>query len=145
MPIDGEYVPGPIKEVNDQVALYESTDGAQGNTFLEKPVVILTMKGAKSGKLRKYPLMKIESNGIYAVVASNGGGPAPAWYRNVVANPIVELQDGSARREMLAREVSGEEKQEWWGRADCAYPGFKDYRQTAGRQISILVLEPVEV
>ncbi|QIZ01166.1 nitroreductase family deazaflavin-dependent oxidoreductase [Streptomyces sp. S1D4-11] len=142
MPLEGEYEPGPVKDVNDQVALYEATDGAEGNTFQERPVIVLTTKGAKSGRLRKNPLMRIEHQGSYAVVASNGGGPAPTWYRNVVAHPHVELQDGAVKQDMTARELRGEEKAQWWDRADATYPDFASYRATAGREISLFLLEP---
>jgi deazaflavin-dependent oxidoreductase (nitroreductase family) len=108
---------------------------------------VLTFKGAKSGKLRKTPLMRIEHNRAYAVVASNAGAPAhPFWYHNIVANPIVELQDGAVKHEMLAREVFGEEKDEWWKRADAAYSKIPEYRvraARAGREIPLLLLEPL--
>ncbi len=103
---------------------------------------MLTYKGAKSGKIRKTPLMRIEHNGTYAVVASNGGAPThPLWYHNVIANPLVDLQDGAARQEVRAREVFGDEKNEWWKLADAAYPDFPAYRARAGRDIPVLVLE----
>lgn len=105
---------------------------------------MLTFKGAKSGKIRKSPLMRIEYNGTYAAVASNAGAPThPFWYRNIVANPIVELQDGAVKHEMQAREVLGEEKDEWWKRADAAYSEFPAYRARAGREIPVVVLEPL--
>ena len=105
---------------------------------------MLTFKGAKSGKLRKTPLMKIEHSGSYAVVASNAGAPThPIWYYNIVANPVVELQDGAVKQEMRAREVFGEEKDKWWKQADAAYSEFPAYRARAGREIPVLVMEPL--
>ncbi|MBY8880894.1 nitroreductase family deazaflavin-dependent oxidoreductase [Actinacidiphila acidipaludis] len=146
MPLQGEYQPSPTDYVRLQVELYEMTDGAIGNTFKDRPVIILTTKAAKSGKLRKNPLMRVEHNGRYAIVASNGGGAKdPVWHRNVMANPTVEIQDGPIKHDMRAREVFGEEKNEWWVRADTAYPEFADYRKVAGREIPVYVLEPVEI
>ncbi|MFQ3558957.1 nitroreductase family deazaflavin-dependent oxidoreductase [Streptomyces gramineus] len=145
MPLHGVYEPSSTDWVREQVAQYEATDGVEGGTLLTPlPVVILTSRGARSGKLRKTPLMRIEHNGSYAAVASNGGAPAhPSWYRNVVSHPLVEAQDRAVRRDMLAREVHGEEKAAWWRRADAAYPLFPEYRARAGRDIPLFVLEPV--
>ena len=136
--------PAKNDRTREQVELYEATNGVKGGTLAGKPVIILTFKGAKSGKIRKTPLMRIEHNGIYAVVASNAGAPThPFWYKNIVANPIVELQDGAVKQDSRVREVSGEEKTEWWERADAAYPEFPAYRARAGREIPVLVLEPL--
>jgi deazaflavin-dependent oxidoreductase (nitroreductase family) len=144
MPLTGEYQPSQNDRTREQVELYEATNGVKGGTLAGKPVIILTFKGAKSGKIRKTPLMRIEHNGIYAVVASNAGAPThPFWYKNIVANPIVELQDGAVKQDSRVREVSGEEKNEWWERADAAYPEFPACRARAGREIPILVLEPL--
>ena len=144
MPLTGEYEPSQNDRTREQVELYEATNGAKGGTLKGKPVIVLTFKGAKSGKLRKTPLMRIEHDGTYAVVASNAGAPThPYWYRNIVANPIVELQDGAVKHDMRAREVFGEEKNEWWKRADAAYSEFPAYRARAGREIPVLVLEPL--
>jgi F420H(2)-dependent quinone reductase len=133
--------------IREQVELYEATNGAAGGTLNGKPVIVLTFKGAKSGKIRKTPLMRIEHNGTYAVVASNAGAPThPIWYRNIVANPLVELQDGAVKREMRVREVFGEEKDEWWKWADAAYSKIPAYRARAGRadrEIPVLLLEPL--
>ncbi len=110
----------------------------------EMPVVILTTKGAKSGKLRKAALMRVEHAGSYAAVASLGGSPKnPVWYYNVVGHPHVELQDGPVRQDMTAREVSGDEKAVWWERAVQAYPDYADYQTKTDRQIPVFVLEPV--
>jgi deazaflavin-dependent oxidoreductase (nitroreductase family) len=144
MPLTGEYQPSQNDRTRKQVELYEATNGVKGGTLAGKPVIILTFKGAKSGKIRKTPLMRIEHNGIYAVVASNAGAPThPSWYNNIVANPIVELQDGAVKQDLRVREVFGEEKNEWWKRADAAYPEFPAYRARAGREIPVLVLEPL--
>jgi len=144
MSLTGEYEPSQNDRTREQVELYEATNGAKGGTLKGKPVIVLTFKGAKSGKLRKTPLMRIEHDGTYAVVASNAGAPThPFWYRNIVANPIVELQDGAVKHDMRAREVFGEEKNEWWKRADAAYSEFSAYRARAGREIPVLVLEPL--
>lgn len=144
MPVEGEYEPSPAEWVRDQVETYESSDGEQGNTMRGLPVIILTTRGAKSGKVRKTPLMRVEHGGSYAAVASLGGAPQnPVWYHNVVADPHVELQDGPVRQDMVAREVSGDEKAQWWERAVEAYPDYADYQTKTDRQIPVFVLEPV--
>jgi deazaflavin-dependent oxidoreductase (nitroreductase family) len=108
------------------------------------PVVLLTTIGAKSGKLRKTPLMRVEHNGEYAVVASLGGAPKhPVWYFNIVKNPRVELQDGTASGDYDAREVSGDEKAIWWQRAVAAYPDYADYQRKTDRAIPVFVLTPI--
>jgi F420H(2)-dependent quinone reductase len=142
MPLHGEYQPSPDKRARDQVELYERSGGTQGTTMRDMPVVILTTVGAKSGKIRKIPLMRVEHEGAYAVVASQGGAPEhPVWYHNLVADPRVELQDGPVRRDMTAREVTGEEKAQWWERAVAAFPDYADYQKKTGRQIPVFVLE----
>ena len=144
MPLNGEYEPSPSERVRRQVELYEATNGVEGGTQKGKPVIVLTSQGAKSGKIRKIPLMRIEHNGVYAVVASHAGAPKnPFWYYNLVANPLVELQDGSVKHEMRAREVFDQEKDEWWKRADAAYSEFPNYRAHAGREIPLFLIEPV--
>ena len=143
MPLKGEYEPNPASFVRDQVELYESSGGTQGTTLQGLPVVILTTLGVKSGKIRKSPVMRVEHDGAYAVVASAGGAPKnPAWYRNVVVNPRVELQDGPVRQDMLAREVTGDEKALWWARAVAAFPSYAEYQKNIDREIPVLVLEP---
>lgn len=143
MPLQGEYEPSPAQWVRDQVELYESSGGKEGTTMRGMPVVVLTTCGAKSGKLRKSPLMRVEHDGAYAVVASMGGAPKhPVWYHNLVADPRVELQDGPVRQDMTAREVSGQEKALWWGRAVEAFPDYDDYQKKTARQIPVFVLEP---
>ena len=144
MPLEGEYEPSPQKWVRDQVELYESSGGTKGTTLRGMPVIVLTTKGAKSGKIRKSPLMRVEHNGAYAAVASLGGAPKhPVWYHNVVADPQVELQDGPVRQDMTAREVTGEEKAVWWKRAVEAYPDYAAYQKKTEREIPVFVLEPV--
>ncbi|MFC1401092.1 MULTISPECIES: nitroreductase family deazaflavin-dependent oxidoreductase [Streptacidiphilus] len=143
MPLEGEYEPSPSKWVRDQVELYESSGGTEGTTLRGMPVVILTSKGAKSGKIRKSGLMRVEHDGSYAVVASQGGAPThPVWYYNITANPLVELQDGPVRQDMTAREVTGAERDEWWARAVEAYPDYADYQKKTDRVIPVLVLTP---
>src|SRR5258705_11688300 len=144
MPLNGEYEPSPSERVRRQVELYEATDGAEGGTQNGKPVIVLTSQGAKSGKIRKIPLMRIEHNGVYALVASYGGRlKNPFWYYNLVTNPLVELKDGAVKRDMRAREVFGQEKDEWWKRADAAYSAFPGYRARAGLEILVFVVESV--
>ncbi len=143
MPLQGEYEPSPAQWVRDQVELYERSGGTEGTTMRGMPVVVLTTRGAKSGKIRKSPLMRVEHDGTYAVVASLGGAPQhPVWYHNVVADPRVELQDGPVRQDMTAREVTGEEKALWWRRAVEAYPDYDDYQRKTDRVIPVFVLEP---
>jgi F420H(2)-dependent quinone reductase len=143
MPLQGEYAPSPSQQTAQQVAEYESSGGTKGNTMQGLPVVILTTVGAKSGKLRKTPLMRVEHDGVYAVVASLGGAPKhPVWYHNIRMHPHVQLQDGPQPRDMVAREVVGEEKALWWARAVAAYPPYEDYQRKTDRQIPVLVLEP---
>jgi deazaflavin-dependent oxidoreductase (nitroreductase family) len=144
MPLIGEYEPSPSAWVRDQVELYESSGGKEGTTLRDVPVIILTTKGVKSGKIRKSPLMRVESDGAYAAVASLGGAPKhPVWYYNVVADPHVELQDGAVKQDMKAREVTGEEKAQWWERAVAAWPDYAEYQRKTDRQIPVFVLEPL--
>ncbi|MFE6764757.1 nitroreductase family deazaflavin-dependent oxidoreductase [Streptomyces sp. NPDC057689] len=144
MPLQGEYEPSPSQWVRDQVEQYESSGGTEGTTMRDMPVIILTTLGAKSGKIRKTPLMRVEHDGLYAVVASQGGAPThPVWYHNLKADPRAELQDGPVRRDMTAREVTGEEKARWWERAVEAFPDYADYQKKTDRQIPVFVLEPV--
>ncbi|MFC1420734.1 nitroreductase family deazaflavin-dependent oxidoreductase [Streptacidiphilus cavernicola] len=143
MPLDGEYEPSPEKWVREQVALYEGSGGTEGTTMRGMPVIVLSTRGAKSGKIRKNPLMRVEHDGAYAAVASMGGAPNnPTWYHNVLADPHVELQDGPVRQDMTAREVTGAEKQLWWERAVAAYPDYADYQLKTDRQIPVFVVEP---
>lgn len=144
MPLEGEYEPSPQTWVRNQVERYESSGGTKGTTIRGLPVVVVTSRGAKSGKLRKSPVMRVEHGGVYAVVASLGGAPAhPLWYHNIVADPRVELQDGPLRQDMAAREITGAEKAEWWERAVAAYPDYADYQEKTDREIPVFLLEPV--
>ncbi|MFE9643006.1 nitroreductase family deazaflavin-dependent oxidoreductase [Streptomyces sp. NPDC006365] len=147
MPLEGEYEPSPTGWVRKQVELIESSGGTEGMTLqgTTRPVILLITRGAKSGKIRKTPLMRVEHEGTYAAVASLGGAPKhPVWYYNVKADPKVELQDGTVRQDMTAREVTGEEKALWWERAVAAYPPYADYQKKTDREIPVFVLEPVD-
>jgi deazaflavin-dependent oxidoreductase (nitroreductase family) len=144
MPLVGEYEPSTAEWVRNQVELYEGSGGQEGTTLRDMPVIILTSRGASSGKIRKTPLMRVEHDGVYAVVASQGGAPThPLWYYNLIADPHVELQDGPDRSDRTAREVSGDERELWWQRAITAYPDYADYQLKTDRQIPVLVLEPI--
>ncbi len=145
MPLEGEYEPSTSEWARAQAELYEATNGAEGGDLRGMPVIVLTTVGAKSGKLRKTALMRVEHDGLYAVVASLGGAPKhPVWYFNMVAHPHVELQDRETKRDYLAREISGELKSEWWERAVAAYPPYADYQAGTDREIPVLLLEPLE-
>jgi deazaflavin-dependent oxidoreductase (nitroreductase family) len=145
MPLEGEYEPSTWDWVREQVETIERSGGIEGTTFLDtgRAVVVVTSRGAKTGKLRKNPLMRVEHDGRYAAVASVGGAPKnPVWYYNLVADPHVELQDGTVKQDMIAREVTGEEKRVWWQRAVAAYPSYADYQASTDREIPVFVLEP---
>lgn len=147
MPVEQDYEPSTIDWVREQVELYESSGGTKGTTLRDTglPVVLLTLRGAKSGKVRKTPLMRVEHDGVYAAVASQGGAPThPVWYHNIRAHPRIQLQDGPVKKTMLAREVTGEEKEIWWERAVAAFPPYADYQRRTDRQIPLLLLEPVD-
>ncbi|GAB3617669.1 nitroreductase family deazaflavin-dependent oxidoreductase [Okibacterium endophyticum] len=145
MPLTGEYEPSTSTLAREQVETYERSGGTKGTTLQGRPVVVLTSVGAKSGKLRKTALMRVEHNGEYAVVASLGGAPKhPVWYFNVLAHPQVELQDGPVKKDYVAREVTGAEKAVWWERALEAYPPYADYQLKTEREIPVLVLTPVD-
>jgi deazaflavin-dependent oxidoreductase (nitroreductase family) len=144
MPLHGEYEPSAQKWVRDQVELYEGSGGTEGTTLRETgiPVVVVTSVGAKSGKLRKNPVMRVEHDGAYAVVASKGGAPEnPVWYHNLVANPQVELQDGPQKWDMTVRQVTGDERAAWWDRAVAVYPDYADYAKKTDREIPVFVAE----
>jgi deazaflavin-dependent oxidoreductase (nitroreductase family) len=142
MPIEGQYEPSPFKFAADQVAKYEASGGTEGTELQGMRVVILTTKGRHTGKVRKAPLMRVEHDGLYAVVASLGGAPKhPVWYFNLKANPDVTLQDGPKVYELRARELSGDEKATWWAYAVAAFPPYADYQAKTTRQIPVFVLE----
>jgi deazaflavin-dependent oxidoreductase (nitroreductase family) len=144
MPLTGEYEPSPSAHARNQVELYERSDGREGKTPLDLPIIVLTTVGAKSGKLRKTPLMRVEHDGEYAVVASMGGAPEhPVWYFNVTAEPHVELQDGAVKRDYLAHEALADERALWWERAVQAYPPYADYQKKTTRRIPLFVLTPI--
>jgi deazaflavin-dependent oxidoreductase (nitroreductase family) len=145
MPIEGDYEPSPRGWVRDQVAEYESSGGTRATTLADTglPVVVITNRGVRSGKVRKTPLMRVEHDGRYAAVGSQGGAPAnPGWVYNFRAEPGVELQDGPRKQPMIAREVTGAERDEWWARAVAAYPPYAEYQQRTSRVIPVFVLEP---
>lgn len=145
MPLTGEYLPSTSDWARKQAETFERTDGQKANTLQGKPVIVLTSVGATSGKLRKTALMRVEHEGRYAVVASKGGTPEnPAWYRNLVEHPHVELQDGAVRKDYLARETSGAERDEWWARATEVWPAYDGYQTKTDRLIPVFVLEPIE-
>ena len=145
MPLDGEYEPSPQQWVRDQVELYESTGGREGNTLRDTglPVAIFSTRGVKSGDVRKQPLMKVEKDGAYLMVGSQGGAPTdPACVSNLRAAPDqVTVQDGPEPWDGVARELSGEERAEWWERAVAAYPSYADYQKKTDREIPIFLVE----
>lgn len=145
MPVNGDYEPSTAGWVRDQVDAYEESGGTKATTLRDTgmPVVIVTNLGVRSGKVRKTPVMRVEHDGRYAMVASKGGAPKnPLWYYNVRANPRVEVQDGPVKQDMVAREITGEERAEWWKRAVAAYPPYADYQKKTSRVIPVFLLEP---
>jgi len=145
MNADEDYEPSPRAWVRDQVEEYEGSGGTTGTTLRDTglPVVIITNRGARSGKVRKTPVMRVEHDGRYAAVASQGGAPThPFWYDNLRAEPRVVVQDGPDKQDMVAREVSGDERAQWWERAVAAYPPYAEYQQKTSRVIPVFVLEP---
>ena len=144
MPLEGEYAPSTSDWAREQAEKIEQSGGTEGTDMQGMPVVVLTTIGNKSGKLRKTPLMRVEHDGHYAVVASLGGAPKhPVWYFNIAANPRVELRDGTEVHDYVAREVFGGEKQTWWDRAVEAYPPYADYQEKTDREIPVFLLERV--
>ena len=144
MPLTGEYEPSTSDWARKQAELYEASGGTEGVDLRGHRVIVLTSVGAKTGKLRKTALMRVEHDGVYAVVASLGGAPKhPVWYFNITANPHVELQDGPDKNDYLAREVTGDEKAVWWERAIEAWPDYAKYQEKTDRQIPVFVLEPM--
>jgi F420H(2)-dependent quinone reductase len=143
MPLKGEYAPSKAAWARKQAELYEATGGREGGDLRGRPVIVLTSVGAKTGKLRKTALMRVEHEGVYAVVASLGGAARnPVWYYNLKKNPHVELQDGATKHDYTAREITGNEKAAWWERAVVAYPDYATYQTKTDRQIPVFVLEP---
>jgi deazaflavin-dependent oxidoreductase (nitroreductase family) len=145
MALTGEYEPSTSASARKQVERFEATAGAEANDLRGRPIIVLTSVGAKTGKLRKTPLMRVEHAGQYAVVASLGGAPTnPVWYYNLKKHPHVELQDGPTKRDYIARELSGDEKAVWWPRAVDAWPDYARYQARTERQIPVFVLEPLD-
>jgi deazaflavin-dependent oxidoreductase (nitroreductase family) len=141
MPLTGEYEPSPSDWAREQAEKFEASNGAEANDLQGKPIILLTSIGARTGKLRKTPLMRIEHDGEYAVVASRGGAPThPVWYWNLAKNPHVELQDGADKRDYRAREVADDERAAWWERAVEAWPPYADYQTKTDRIIPVFVL-----
>jgi F420H(2)-dependent quinone reductase len=137
-----EYQASPWQQVAEQVRVYEETDGREGGTLMDKPVVILTTRGRTTGKLRKTPLMRVEHDGTYAVVASMGGAPKhPVWYLNLLADPGVVLQDGANVMSRRARVAEGDEKTTWWTRANEVWPDYDTYQASTDREIPVVLLE----
>ena len=145
MPLTGEREISPEGWVRDQTEKILATGTTEGVQVFDRPIVLVTIRGAKSGKLRYTPLMRVEHDGRYALVASKGGAPEhPLWYHNLTANPHVELQDGTVTKEYDARELSGDERAGWWERSVAAYPPYAEYQEKTDRQIPVFVLEPRE-
>lgn len=145
MPLTGQYAPGTADWAREQAERFEESGGTEAADLRGMPIVVVTTVGAKTGKLRKTALMRVEHGGEYALVASQGGAPRhPAWYFNIVRQPLVELQDGPVKKDYRAREVHGAEKAEWWARAVAAYPPYADYQRRTDRQIPVFVLSPVD-
>jgi deazaflavin-dependent oxidoreductase (nitroreductase family) len=144
MPLLGDYEPSPWRWVREQVETYESSAGQRGNTLLDTgmPVILVTTRGNRSGKLRKTPLMRVEHDGQYALVASMGGAPTnPVWYHNLKAHPTdVTIQDGAEPFDAEVRELSGEERAQWWRRAVAAYPPYAEYQTKTERQIPVFLV-----
>jgi F420H(2)-dependent quinone reductase len=144
MPLSGEYAPSSDSRSRRQAERYEESQGAEAGDLRGRPIVVLTSVGAKTGKLRKTALMRVEHEGVYAVVASLGGAARnPVWYANLKRHPHVELQDGPVKRDYRAREVSGDEKATWWARAVETWPDYARYQQRTEREIPVFVLEPI--
>ncbi|MGD0983836.1 MAG: nitroreductase family deazaflavin-dependent oxidoreductase [Acidimicrobiales bacterium] len=146
MPLEGEYEPSPQAWVRDQVAEYESSGGQRANTLRDTglPIIIVTVRGNKTGKIRKIGLMRVEHDGEYALVASKGGAPThPVWYYNLIADPeAVTIQDGPEPFDVVVRQVSGDERAIWWDRAVAAYPPYAEYQAKTTRKIPVLVATP---
>ena len=145
MPLTGEYEPSTSEWARTQAETYEATGGREANLLKGVPIIVLTSVGAKSGKLRKTALMRVEHDGKYAVVASKGGAPEhPSWYHNLVQNSHVELQDGEARKDYRARQLEGDEYAQWWDRSVAVWPDYAEYQKKTDRKIPLFVLEPID-
>lgn len=145
MPLTGEYVPSPSAWVREQVAEYEASGGTRANTLRDRglPIVIVTYRGVKSGKVRKAGLMRVADGGRYGLVASKGGHSAnPEWYHCLKADPRVVIQDGPEPRDFVVRELEGDERAEWWDRSVAAFPDYADYQTRTDRIIPVFLAEP---
>jgi F420H(2)-dependent quinone reductase len=146
MTIEGEYEPSALQWVREQVAAYEASGGTEANTLRDTgiPVIIVTMKGVKSGKVRKIALMRVEHEGEYALVASYGGAPDhPVWYHNLMADPMsVQVQDGPEPFDVTVHEAAGDERAAWWERAVAVFPNYAEYQAKTDRQIPVLIASP---
>jgi len=144
MPLTGEYEPSTAEWARKQVEAYEASGGREANLLRGRPIIVLTSLGARTGKLRKTALMRVEHDERYAVVASKGGAPQhPVWYWNLVAHPHVELQDGATKKDYRAHLAEGAEYEEWWARANETWPDYATYQTKTDRKIPVFVLEPV--
>lgn len=148
MGIEGDYEPSTWGWVSDQVERYEASDGAEANTLMDTgiPIIVTTMMGHKSGKVRKVPLMRVEHEGEYALIASKGGSPThPGWYYNLLETDEIELQDGPAPAAYTIRQVDGDERAEWYARGEAVYPPYTEYAENAakaGRTIPVFIATP---
>jgi deazaflavin-dependent oxidoreductase (nitroreductase family) len=146
MPVNGEYEASPSEWVRDQVTAYEESHGTRANTLRDTalPIIIVTTRGNRSGKVRKTPVMRVLYDGAYALVASKGGAPThPVWYYNLVENPDeVAIQDGPEPFDVVVRQVRGDERAIWWQRAVAAYPPYGDYQQKTEREIPVFIATP---
>jgi deazaflavin-dependent oxidoreductase (nitroreductase family) len=144
--LQGDYEPSAAGWVRAQVERYEASGGREANTLrghAEWPIVVITSRGHRSGKLRKNPVMRVEKDGVYAAIASQGGAPEhPTWYHNFLADPHVDVQDGPEPREYIARLAEGEEREEWWRRAVAQYAPYAEYQERTDREIPVFILEP---
>ena len=142
MPLEGEYEPSSWDWVSEQVEEFEAAGGQRANTFADTglPIIVMTNRGNKSGKLRKTPLMRVEHEGEYALIASVGGAPQnPVWYHNLKADPQVTVQDGAEVIDAVAEEVDGDERAAWWDRAVAAYSDYQVYQDATERRIPVFV------
>lgn len=145
MSLSGEYLPSTSEWARQQAETFEASGGQESAELRGVPIIVLTTVGAKTGGLRKTPLMRVEHDGKYAVVASKGGAPEhPAWFYNLVKNPRVALQDGDVKKEYDAHQAEGAEREEWWGYATEVWPDYDEYQKKTDRRIELFVLEPVE-
>jgi deazaflavin-dependent oxidoreductase (nitroreductase family) len=141
MPLEGEYAPSKSAWARQQAETYEATNGAEANTLRGRPIIVMTSVGAKSGKLHKTALMRVQHDGEYAVVGSKGGSSKhPHWVFNLRAHPHVELQDGAEKHDYMARELEGEEREIWWRRANETWPAYDSYQTRTDRQIPVFLL-----